>query len=78
VERKKGRLGLGRVEEIERGKRKRKREWAGPKEIKGKKKNCIQMHLNLKFKSKSKKNNKTMQCGMKCTKPIFPYIPFYG
>jgi hypothetical protein len=40
----------------------------------------MQMHLNLnlKFKSKWKTNIKTMQCGMKCTKPIFPYISFYG
>jgi hypothetical protein len=42
--------------------------------------NCIQMHLNLnlnlKFKFKWKTNNKTMQCGMKCTKPIFPIFSF--
>jgi hypothetical protein len=51
----------------------RKREWAGPKEKRWEKKNCIQMHLNLnlKFKFKWKTNNKTMQCSMKCTKPIF-------
>jgi hypothetical protein len=57
-----------------------KGEWAGPKEKKSEKKNCIQMHLNLnlKFKFKWKINNKTMQCGMKCTKPIFPYVSFYG
>jgi hypothetical protein len=34
--------------------------------------------LNLKYKSKWKTNNKIMQCSMKCTKPIFPYISFYS
>jgi hypothetical protein len=50
------------------------------REKRERKKNCIQMHLNLnlKFKFKWKTNNKTMQCSMKCTKPIFPYISFYG
>jgi hypothetical protein len=54
-------VGLGYVEERERGKR--KREWARPKGKKRKKKKCIQMHLNLnlKFKFKWKTNNKTMQ-----------------
>jgi hypothetical protein len=57
---------------------KRKREWAVPKEKKREKKNCIQIYLNLnlKFIFKWKRNNKTMQCGMKCTRPIFPYISF--
>jgi hypothetical protein len=70
--------GLDRVGEKER--EEREREWAGPKEKKREKKNCIQMHLNLnlEFKFKWKTNNKVMQCGMKCTKPIFPYISFYG
>jgi hypothetical protein len=35
-------------------------------------------NLNLKFKFKWKTSNKKMQCGMKCTRPIFPYISFYG
>jgi hypothetical protein len=45
-----------------------------------KKKKCIQMHLNLnlKLKFKWKTNNETMQWGMKCTKPIVPYISFYN
>jgi hypothetical protein len=63
------------------GRRKRKgrkrRKWAGPKEKEGEKKKNIQMHLNLKFKFKWKTSNRTMQCGMKCTRPIFSYIPFY-
>jgi hypothetical protein len=43
-------------------------------------KKCIQMYLNLnlKFKFKWKTNNETIQCGMKCTRSIFPYISFYG
>jgi hypothetical protein len=36
------------------------------------------LNLNLKFKFKWKTSNRTMQCGMKCTRPIFPYISFYG
>jgi hypothetical protein len=55
---------------------KKNREWAGPNLKKRDKKNCIQMHLKFKFKWKT--NNKTMQYRMKCTKPIFPYISFYG
>jgi hypothetical protein len=60
--------------------KRREREWAGPKEKKREKKNCIQIYLNLnlKYKSKWKTNNKIMQCSMKCTKPIFPYISFYS
>jgi hypothetical protein len=74
-----GLAGLGRKEQKERGKKK-KREWAGPKYKKREKKNFIQMHwnLNLKFKFKWKTNNKIMQCGMECTKSIFPYVSFYG
>jgi hypothetical protein len=36
----------------------------------------MHLNLNLKFKFKWKTNNKTMQWGMKCTKPIVPYIFF--
>jgi hypothetical protein len=32
----------------------------------------MHLNLNLKFKFNLKTNNKTMQCGMKCTRPIFP------
>jgi hypothetical protein len=62
----------------EKGKRKR---GSGPGPISEReKKNFIQMdlNLNLKFEFKWKINNKTMQWGMKCTKPIVPYISFYG
>jgi hypothetical protein len=72
--------GLGRAARgNEKGKREKKR-WAGPKENKREKKKRILMHLNLnlKFKFKWKTNNKIMQYGMKCTKPIFPYISFLG
>jgi hypothetical protein len=59
----------------------REEKWAGPKEKKGEKKKIIQKHLNLnlnlKFKFKLKTSNKTMQCGMKYTRPIFSYISFY-
>jgi hypothetical protein len=48
-ERKKGRLGLGRVEENERGKRKRRREWAGPKEKKEKKRIAFK-YFEFEFK----------------------------
>jgi hypothetical protein len=74
---KKGLVGPGRKEE-KRGKRKRE---SGPGQIRKRgRKDCIQIHLNLnlKFKFKWKTNNKTMQCGMKCTKPIVPYISFYS
>jgi hypothetical protein len=59
---------------------KKRRNWAGPKEKERGKMKCIQMHLNLnlKFKSKWKTSNKTMQCGMKCTRPILPYVSFYS
>jgi hypothetical protein len=33
---------------------------------------------SFEFKFNRKTNYKTMQCGMKCTRPIFPYISFYG
>jgi hypothetical protein len=58
----KGGAGLGQEE------KRRKRE----------RKNCIRMHLNLnlKFKFKWKTSNKIMQCGIKCTRSIFPYISF--
>jgi hypothetical protein len=74
---KKGRLGLGRVEE--KGEEKEKERVGRAQKKKREKKNCIQMHLNLnsKFKFKWKTNNKTMQYGMKCTRPIIPYISFY-
>jgi hypothetical protein len=71
-------VGLGLAgEKGEKGRRKGKgrgrRKWAGPKEKEGKKKN-----LDLKFKFKWKASNRTMQCGIKCTRPVFPYISFYG
>jgi hypothetical protein len=62
---------LGSQERKERGKRK-ERVGRAQLEIKGEK------ELHLKFKFKWKANNKTMQYGMECTKPIFPYILFYG
>jgi hypothetical protein len=57
------------------GREGKKREWAGPKEKEGKKQKNIQMYLNLnlKFKFKWKTSNRTMQCSMKCTRPIFPF-----
>jgi hypothetical protein len=74
----KGQVGLGRIGEKE--KRRKKMGLAKKEKRERGKKNCIQMHLNLnlKFKFKWKINNKTMQYDMKCTKPIFPYISFYG
>jgi hypothetical protein len=79
-EREKRKAGWAWAAWKKRERKKRKREWAGPKKKKREKKNCIQMHLNLnlKFKFKWKTNNKTMQYGMKCTRPIIPYISFYG
>jgi hypothetical protein len=74
-------------------KRKEKAGWAGPRRRKGsegKRKRVGQdkseregekemhLNLNLKFKYKWKTSNKTMQCSMKCIRPIFPYISFYG
>jgi hypothetical protein len=71
----KGRLGCV----VWKKKKKGERRWAGPKvEKEREKKKCIQMHLNLKFKFNWKTSNETMQCGMKCTRPIFTYISFYG
>jgi hypothetical protein len=79
VERKKKKRLLGRAlrEEAERGEK--ERVGRAKRERGGEKKN-IQMHLNLnlKFKFKWKTNNRTMQCGMKCTRPIFSYISFCG
>jgi hypothetical protein len=79
VKKERGLDGLGRKEE-KRERKKEKREWARPKEKRREKKNCIQMHLNLnlKFEFKWKTNSKTMQCGMKCAKPIFSYVSFYS
>jgi hypothetical protein len=73
---KRGWLGLDRVEE--KGEEKEKERVGRAKKKKREKKNCIQIHLNLnlKFKFKWKTNNKTMQCGMKCTRTIIPYISF--
>jgi hypothetical protein len=85
-----GRLGReGRKEE-----KKEKADWARScrrKGREGKKKEKVgrakrdregekEMHLNLnlKFKYKWKTSNKTIQCGIKCTRSIFPYISFYG
>jgi hypothetical protein len=81
----KGWLGWALREEGERGKKKRewasyvvgrrirkgrkRRKWAGPKE---------KERVKKKFKYKWKIKNKTMQCDMICTRPIFPYIYFYG
>jgi hypothetical protein len=56
--------------------RRRRRKWAGLKEKEREKKKNIQMHLNLNLKFKFKWKTRTMQCGMKCTRPIFPYISF--
>jgi hypothetical protein len=72
-----GRLGwAAREKKREKGKGKVGRAQLEKRE----KKNCIQMHLNLnlKFKFKWKTNYKTMQQGMRCTKPIISYISFYG
>jgi hypothetical protein len=67
--------GLGGAVEGEKGKKKKgvgraKREKEREKEM--------HLNLNLKFKFKWKTSNETMQCGMKCTRPIFLYISFYG
>jgi hypothetical protein len=84
---------LGRLVHAGRKGKKEKPGWAGPCRRKGregeKKKDRVgrakrekegekEMHLNFKFKCKWKTNNKTMQCSMKCTRPIFSYIYFYG
>jgi hypothetical protein len=58
-------------------KRKRERE-DGPGQEEKKREREKEMHLNLKYKLKWKTSNKTMHCSMKCTRPIFPYISFYG
>jgi hypothetical protein len=60
--------------------RKRKEEKEdGPGQKGDKRKRENEMHSNVfEFKFKWKPNNKTMQYGMKCTKPIFPYNSFYG
>jgi hypothetical protein len=70
---------LGRAARKKRERKKKKRVGRAQLEKEGEKE-FIQMHfnLNLKFKFKWKINNKTMQWGMKCIKPIFPYISFYG
>jgi hypothetical protein len=71
-----GQLGWAVREEKE----KRRKKMGRAKREREREKKCIQMHLNLnlKFKFKWKINNKIMQYGMKCTRPIFSYISFYG
>jgi hypothetical protein len=72
-EERKGQLDWAVREEKKRGEK--KREWDGPKEKEEEK----ELHSNVfEFKCKLKTNNKIMQCGMKCTRTIFPYISFYG
>jgi hypothetical protein len=72
----KGRLGWPR------GRKRKEEKEDGPGQWRKKreKHKCIQLHLNLnlKFKFKWKTSNKIMQCGMKCTRPTFYYISFYG
>jgi hypothetical protein len=59
---------------------KRKERVGRAKRERGGEKENIQMHLNLnlKFKFKWKTSSRTMQYGMKCRRPIFPYTSFYG
>jgi hypothetical protein len=74
----KGQVGLGRKEEKREEKEK---EIVGEAQLgkEGEKElHSNALNLNLKFKFKWKANNKTMQYGMECTKPIFPCISFYG
>jgi hypothetical protein len=57
-------------------KREKEKERVGRAKLEKEREKEMHLNLNLKFKFKWKTNNKTMQWGMKCTKPIVPYIFF--